>query len=188
MNISNTDLDGVLIVEPEIHEDNRGFLIETFTLSKYKEEFGLELKFVQDNHSKSSKGVLRGLHYQIQHPQGKLVRCIWGAVYDVIVDIRKGSSSFGKWIDVTLSSENKKQVWIPPGLAHGFLVTSEYADLVYKFTDYYHPEDQGCLLWNDPEVGIDWPIKNPILSERDQSNPLLEGIEKHLQPRFQADS
>jgi len=176
MNISNTDLDGVLIVEPEIHEDNRGFLIETFTLSKYKEEFGLELKFVQDNLARTFKNTLRGLHFQKNFPQGKLIYSINGSVYDVIVDIRKGSSSFGKWIDVTLSSENKKQVWIPPGLAHGFLVTSEYADLVYKFTDYYHPEDQGCLLWNDPEVGIDWPIKNPILSERDKEGLLLNDL------------
>ena len=176
MNISNTDLDGVLIVEPEIHEDNRGFLIETFTLSKYKEEFGLELKFVQDNLARTFKNTLRGLHFQKNFPQGKLIYSINGSVYDVIVDIRKGSSSFGKWIDVTLSSENKKQVWIPPGLAHGFLVTSEYADLVYKFTDYYHPEDQGCLLWNDPEVGIYWPIKNPILSERDKEGLLLNDL------------
>ena len=176
MNISNTDLDGVLIVEPEIHEDNRGFLIETFTLSKYKEKFGLELKFVQDNLARTFKNTLRGLHFQKNFPQGKLIYSINGSVYDVIVDIRKGSSSFGKWIDVTLSSENKKQVWIPPGLAHGFLVTSEYADLVYKFTDYYHPEDQGCLLWNDPEVGIDWPIENPILSERDKEGLLLNDL------------
>ena len=176
MNISNTDLDGVLIVEPEIHEDNRGFLIETFTLSKYKEEFGLELKFVQDNLARTFKNTLRGLHFQKNFPQGKLIYSVHGSVYDVIVDIRKESSSFGKWIGVTLSSENRNQLWIPPGLAHGFLVTSEYADLVYKFTDYYHPEDQGCLLWNDPEVGIDWPIKNPILSERDKEGLLLNDL------------
>ena len=176
MNISNTDLDGVLIVEPEIHEDNRGFLIETFTLSKYKEKFGLELKFVQDNLARTFKNTLRGLHFQKNFPQGKLIYSINGSVYDVIVDIRKGSSSFGKWIDVTLSSENKKQVWIPPGLAHGFLVTSEYADLVYKFTDYYHQEDEGCLLWNDPEVGIDWPVENPILSGKDKEGLLLNDL------------
>ena len=176
MNISNTDLDGVLIVEPEIHEDNRGFLIETFTLSKYKEKFGLELKFVQDNLARTFKNTLRGLHFQKNFPQGKLIYSINGSVYDVIVDIRKGSSSFGKWIDVTLSSENRKQIWIPPGLAHGFLVTSEYADLVYKFTDYYHQEDEGCLLWNDPEVGIDWPVENPILSEKDKEGLLLNDL------------
>ncbi len=176
MNISTTNLNGVLIVEPEIHEDNRGFLSETFVLDKYEEKFGVDVKFVQDNLSRTFKNNLRGMHFQKNFPQGKLIYSVHGSVYDVVVDIRKESSSFGKWIDVTLSAENRKQVWMPPGLAHGFLVTTEYADLIYKFTDYYHQEDQECLLWNDPEVGIDWPVKNPILSERDKEGLLLKDL------------
>ena len=176
MNISTTDLDGVLIVEPEIHQDKRGFLLETFVLDKYEEKFGVDLKFVQNNLSRTFKNTLRGMHFQKNFPQGKLIYSVCGSVYDVIVDIRKESSSFGKWIGVTLSSENRKQIWIPPGLAHGFLVTSEYADLVYKFTDYYHQEDEGCLLWNDPVVGIDWPVENPILSGKDKEGFLLNDL------------
>ena len=176
MNISTTDLDGVLIVDPEIHQDKRGFLLETFVLDKYEEKFGVDLKFVQNNLSRTFKNTLRGMHFQKNFPQGKLIYSVCGSVYDVIVDIRKESSSFGKWIDVTLSSENRKQLWIPPGLAHGFLVTSEYADLVYKFTDYYHQEDEGCLLWNDPVVGIDWPVENPILSGKDKEGLLLNDL------------
>ena len=176
MNISTTDLDGVLIVDPEIHQDKRGFLLETFVLDKYEGNFGVYLKFVQNNLSRTFKNTLRGMHFQKNFPQGKLIYSVCGSVYDVIVDIRKESSSFGKWIDVTLSSENRKQLWIPPGLAHGFLVTSEYADLVYKFTDYYHQEDEGCLLWNDPEVAIDWPVENPILSGKDKEGLLLNDL------------
>ena len=176
MNISTTDLDGVLIVDPEIHQDKRCLLLETFVLDNDEGKFGVDLKFVQNNLSRTFKNNLRGMHFQKNFPQGKLIYSTHGCVYDVIVDIRKESSSFGKWIGVTLSSENRKQLWIPPGLAHGFIVTSEYADIVYKFTDYYHKEDQGCLLWNDPEVGIDWPAENPILSERDKEGILLKDL------------
>lgn len=155
---STTPIDGVLVLEPKVFGDARGFFFESFNARDFAQATGLNETFVQDNHSKSAKGVLRGMHYQTQHAQGKLVRVTQGAVFDVAVDIRKGSPTFGKWFGSELSAENNKQLWIPAGLAHGFLVTSESAEFLYKTTDYYHPEFERSLLWNDPTVGVEWPL------------------------------
>ena len=155
---TTTPIDGVLVLEPKVFGDARGFFFESFNARDFAQATGLDVTFVQDNHSKSGKGVLRGLHYQTQHAQGKLVRVAQGAVFDVAVDIRKGSPTFGKWFGLELSAENNKQLWIPAGLAHGFLVTSESAEFLYKTTDYYHPEFERSLLWNDPTVGVAWPL------------------------------
>jgi dTDP-4-dehydrorhamnose 3,5-epimerase len=171
MKVEKTNLDGVLVIKPETFEDNRGFFLESFNEDKYAKE-GIEYNFVQDNHSRSSKGVLRGLHFQKTKPQGKLVRVIRGMVYDVAVDIRLDSPTYGQWESVILSEENKTQFWIPPGFAHGFLVLSEIADFVYKCTDYYEPSDEHSLLWNDPDLNISWPIEKPKLSRKDK-NALL---------------
>ena len=155
---STTPIDGVLVLEPKVFGDARGFFFESFNARDFAQATGLNESFVQDNHSKSAKGVLRGLHFQTQHAQGKLVRVTQGAVFDVAVDIRKGSPTFGKWFGLELSAENNKQLWIPAGLAHGFLVISESAEFLYKTTDYYHPEFERSLLWNDPTVGVEWPL------------------------------
>lgn len=169
--VTQTPLEGVLVLEPKVFGDARGFFYESFNQRDFNHATGLNETFVQDNHSKSAKGVLRGLHYQTQHPQGKLVRVVQGAVFDVAVDIRKGSSTFGKWFGLELSAENKKQLWIPAGLAHGFLVISDRAEFLYKTTDYYHPEFERSLLWNDDVVGIDWPLHllsaEPLLALKD---------------------
>lgn len=172
MNITKTKLPGVLIVEPKIFRDSRGFFKESFQENTYN-EIGIDYKFVQDNHSHSVKGVLRGLHFQKKNPQGKLVSCLKGAVYDVIVDINLNSKTFGKYLGVKLTGNNHKQIWIPPGFAHGFCVLSETADFIYKCTNHYDPDDEGGLLWNDPDIGIDWPIDQPILSEKDKVFPTL---------------
>ncbi|HKZ43620.1 MAG TPA: dTDP-4-dehydrorhamnose 3,5-epimerase [Anaerolineales bacterium] len=168
MKIQKTDIPDVLLIMPEIYEDDRGFFIETYHKEKF---FGLGIpEFVQDNHSSSRKGVLRGLHYQIQHSQGKLVRVVQGTVFDVVVDIRKSSKSFGKWIGQLLSSENKYQLWVPTGFAHGYYVLSESVDFLYKTTDFYSPEYERTILWNDVDLSITWPIPNgetPIISSRD---------------------
>jgi dTDP-4-dehydrorhamnose 3,5-epimerase len=177
MNIIETSLSGCKIIKPKIFGDERGFFLETYSNKRYEEILG-GLTFVQDNHSRSSKGVLRGLHFQKRNPQGKLVRVVRGEVYDVAVDIRKGSLTFGQWEAVLLSEENKTQFWIPPGFAHGFLVLSELADFEYKCTDYYDPSDEGGLLWNDPELNIPWPINNPKLSEKDAVAPKLSVLKK----------
>jgi len=173
--VSTTLLDGVLVLEPKVFGDARGFFFESFNGRDFNQVTGLDCTFVQDNHSKSSQGVLRGLHYQSQHAQGKLVRVTHGAVFDVAVDIRPHSNTFGQWFGLELSAENKKQLWIPEGLAHGFLVTSESAEFLYKTTDYYHPEFERSLLWNDPEIGIEWPLHlldtAPLLSIKDNSAP-----------------
>lgn len=158
MEVIKTSIDGVVIIEPKVFGDERGFFLETFQSDRYKELAGIDLHFVQDNHSRSAKGVLRGLHFQKTKPQGKLVRVVRGAVFDVAVDIRKDSPTYGQWEGVLLSEENKKQFWVPPGLAHGFLVLSDVADFEYKCTDYYDPSDEGSLIWNDPSVGIEWPL------------------------------
>ena len=169
--VTATSIDGVLVLEPKVFDDARGFFFESFNARDFEQATGLKETFVQDNHSRSSRGVLRGLHYQVQHAQGKLVRVTQGAVFDVAVDIRKGSSTFGQWFGLELSAENKKQLWIPAGLAHGFLVTSESAEFLYKTTDYYHPEFERSLLWNDPAVGIEWPLHllddKPMLATKD---------------------
>ena len=171
--VTATSIEGVLILEPKVFGDERGFFFESFNQRDFNQATGLNQTFVQDNHSKSRKGVLRGLHYQTRHAQGKLVRVTQGAVFDVAVDIRKDSPTFGKWFGLELSAENKKQLWIPAGLAHGFLVTSESAEFLYKTTDYYHPEFEASLLWNDAEVGIDWPLQlldaPPLLAAKDMA-------------------
>ncbi len=167
MKVTETNLDGCMIIEPKIFGDDRGFFLETYQLDRYKDEAGINFNFVQDNYSRSEKNVLRGLHFQIEKPQGKLVRVVKGEVLDVAVDLRKDSKSFGDWIMVNLNENNKKQLWVPPGMAHGFLVISDYADFEYKCTDYYYPEDEGCIIWNDTTLNISWDIKNPILSDKD---------------------
>ena len=171
-----TDIDGVIIVEPTAYGDNRGYFMETYQ----KEDFiagGIDVDFVQDNQSMSTKGVLRGLHFQINYPQSKLVRCIRGEVYDVAVDLREGSPTYGKYVGVLLSAENKRQFFIPKNFAHGFLVLSDEAEFVYKVDDFYHPNDEGGLMWNDPTIGIDWPIPEGMeikLSEKDKVHPLFQ--------------
>ena len=169
MKISHTKLKGCVIIEPTVFGDERGFFLETFQAVRYEQEAGIDLPFVQDNHSRSARGVLRGLHFQKTKPQGKLVRVVRGEVYDVAVDIREGSATFGEWEGVTLSEDNKKQFWVPPGFAHGFVVLSDTADFEYKCTDYYDPSDEGCILWSDPDLDIPWPIANPVLSTKDES-------------------
>ena len=160
--VTTTPLDGVLILEPKVFADQRGFFFESFNDRDFEQSTGLKRTFVQDNHSKSAKGVLRGLHYQVKQTQGKLVRVAQGAVFDVAVDIRKHSPTYGKWVGVELSAQNHKQMWIPPGLAHGFLVLSETAEFLYKTTDYYHPQSEACLSWNDSVVDIQWPLPEGI--------------------------
>jgi len=169
MKISHSKLEGCVIIEPRVFGDERGFFLETFQAARYKQEAGIDLPFVQDNHSRSARGVLRGLHFQKTKPQGKLVRVVRGEVYDVAVDIRKGSATFGEWEGVILSEDNKKQFWVPPGFAHGFVVLSDTADFEYKCTDYYDPSDEGSILWSDPDLDIPWPIANPVLSTKDES-------------------
>ena len=168
----------VVLIEPKVFGDERGFFLESFNQKAFNEATGTNHHFVQDNHSRSSKGVLRGLHYQIQQPQGKLVRVAQGAVFDVAVDIRKGSSTYGQWVGEILSAENKKQLWIPAGLAHGFVVLSETAEFLYKTTDYYAPEHERCIAWNDPDLAIDWPIDGqPLLSAKDAAGAAFREAE-----------
>ena len=169
MKVSHTKLKACVVIEPVVFGDDRGFFLETFQSIRYEQEAGIDLPFVQDNHSRSARGVLRGLHFQKTKPQGKLVRVVRGEVYDVAVDIRNGSPTFGEWEGVILSEDNKKQFWVPPGFAHGFVVLSDTADFEYKCTDYYDPTDEGGILWNDPDLDIPWPIANPVLSTKDQS-------------------
>ena len=178
MKVTPTAIPDVLVIEPKVFGDARGFFFESFNQKAFNEATGLNLNFVQDNHSRSAKGVLRGLHYQIQQPQGKLVRVVRGAVFDVAVDIRKGSATFGQWVGMELSEDNQKQHWIPAGFAHGFLVTSESAEFLYKTTDYYAPEHERCIAWNDPAIGIDWPVTTqPSLSAKDQKGLWLREAE-----------
>ena len=168
MNIIKTALDEVLILEPTIFGDKRGFFQESYNKKAFDKAIGSNTSFVQDNHSRSKKNILRGLHYQIKQPQGKLVRVVQGSVFDVAVDLRKSSANFGHWVGVELSSENHRQMWVPPGFAHGFLVLSEQADFLYKTTDYYAPEHECSICWNDPTIGINWPECTPILSSKDE--------------------
>jgi dTDP-4-dehydrorhamnose 3,5-epimerase len=170
MLVTPTAIPDVLIIEPRVYGDARGFFYESFNQKEFQKATGLDVQFVQDNHSRSAKGVLRGLHYQIQQPQGKLVRVVKGAVFDVAVDLRKSSKTFGKWVGVELSEENAKQLWIPEGFAHGFLVLSETADFLYKTTDYYAPEHERSVIWNDSDIAIEWPPGyEPLLSEKDKN-------------------
>ena len=168
--VTRLEIEGLCVIEPAVHGDERGYFMETYN-QRDMHEAGLDMVFVQDNQSMSRKGVLRGLHYQKQHPQGKLVRVLSGVVFDVAVDLRRGSRTFGKWYGIELSAENKKQFYIPEGFAHGFLVRSETAEFCYKVTDFYHPGDEGGLKWDDPEIGVQWPIEEGmelIISEKDQ--------------------
>ncbi|WP_448684275.1 dTDP-4-dehydrorhamnose 3,5-epimerase [Enterobacter cloacae] len=178
MNVIKTDIPDVLIFEPKVFGDDRGFFFESFSQKVFDEAVGRKVEFVQDNHSKSCKGVLRGLHYQLEpYAQGKLVRCVAGEVFDVAVDIRKSSPTFGKWVGVNLSAENKRQLWIPEGFAHGFLVLSDTAEFVYKTTKYYHPASEGSIIWNDNTIGISWPDIDDIkLSGKDKNAGPLECI------------
>ncbi|GAB4578730.1 MAG: dTDP-4-dehydrorhamnose 3,5-epimerase [Anaerolineales bacterium] len=179
MRFTSTSIPDVILIEPQIFGDHRGFFMETFQLKKFAAG-GITAAFVQDNHSGSARGTLRGLHYQIQQPQGKLVRCVVGEIFDVAVDIRRSSPTFGKWTGAWLTAENKHILWVPPGFAHGFYVKSEWGELVYKATDYYAPEWDRSLLWNDPALGIDWPIPEgtlPILSKKDQDAKTLNNAD-----------
>ena len=167
MKVSATELDGVKLIEPRVFGDERGFFMESWNARAFAAA-GLDAAFVQDNHSRSRKGVLRGLHYQIERAQGKLVRCVAGEVFDVVVDLRRGSSTFGRALGLALSGENRRMLWVPRGFAHGFLVVSEFADFLYKTTDYWHPEHERTLLWNDPALGIAWPLSGPpVLNAKD---------------------
>ncbi|WP_432627749.1 dTDP-4-dehydrorhamnose 3,5-epimerase [Brotaphodocola sp.] len=168
--VTTCEIEGLCVIEPTVFKDERGYFMETYNQNDFKEA-GLDMVFVQDNQSMSTRGVLRGLHYQKQFPQGKLVRVVRGTVFDVAVDLRTGSKTYGKWFGVELSAENKKQFYIPEGFAHGFLVLSDEAEFVYKCTDFYHPGDEGGMAWNDPEIGIEWPLQDGvelIISEKDQ--------------------
>lgn len=177
MNVTETDLPGVLLIEPRVFGDARGFFLETFSEQRYAEA-GIAGPFIQDNWSHSCRGTLRGLHFQIQHPQGKLVHVMQGEIFDVAVDVRQDSPTFGQWVGVTLSAENKRQLWIPPGFAHGFAVLSETADFVYKCTDIYAPEYERTLLWNDETVAVEWPIDaEPILSDKDRNGTAFDKLE-----------
>jgi dTDP-4-dehydrorhamnose 3,5-epimerase len=176
MNVVKTKLSGVLVIEPAVFGDERGFFLETFQLKRYQEHLGENIQFVQDNHSRSPRGVLRGLHFQKTKPQGKLVRVVTGEVYDVAVDINPHSSTYGQYEGVVLSAKNKKQFWVPPGYAHGFLVLSDSADFEYKCTDYYDPADEGGVIWNDPEINIPWPLTDVQLSDKDAVLPLLKDL------------
>jgi dTDP-4-dehydrorhamnose 3,5-epimerase len=175
MKVIETALAGVLIIEPKVFGDQRGFFLESFQTERYR-EMGIELPFVQDNHSRSQRGVLRGLHFQRTRPQGKLVSVSRGSVYDVAVDINPDSPTCGQFVGVELNDENHRQLWVPPGYAHGFCVLSEVADFQYKCTDLYYPEDEGGLIWNDLEVNIPWPVETPKLSAKDQCNPTLRQL------------
>ena len=170
MNIRATAIPDVLLVEPTVFGDDRGFFFESYNEKKWEELTGLKTRFVQDNHSRSAKGVLRGIHYQIQQAQGKLVRAVVGEVFDVAVDLRRSSPTFGQWVGERLSAENKKSLWVPEGFGHGFLVLSDVAEFLYRTTDFYAPEHERCIIWNDPYLNIEWPIDTPILSEKDKNN------------------
>lgn len=182
MKVTETSLPGVLLIEPKVFEDERGFFLESYQ-EKHYQDAGISKPFVQDNHSGSVRGTLRGLHYQLARPQGKLVRVVVGEVFDVAVDIRRGSPTFGQWFGTYLSAQNKKQVYIPEGFAHGFCVTSEMAEFLYKCTDVYVPGDQHGIIWNDPELQIDWPVSEPLLSPKDQALPQLSQAGQNL-PKY----
>jgi dTDP-4-dehydrorhamnose 3,5-epimerase len=178
MKVIPTAIPDVLLIEPKVFGDARGFFFESFNQKAFNAAIGLKLDFVQDNHSRSARGVLRGLHYQIQQPQGKLVRVVRGSVFDVAVDLRKSSPTFGQWVGAELSEDNHRQMWVPPGFAHGFVVTSESADFLYKTTDYYAPQHERCIAWNDPAIGIQWPLAEPPqLSVKDQAGAPLAAAE-----------
>ncbi|GJD15574.1 dTDP-4-dehydrorhamnose 3,5-epimerase [Rivularia sp. IAM M-261] len=181
MKIIETRIPDVLIIEPRVFEDERGFFLESFNERAFQEKANISAHFVQDNHSCSLQNVLRGLHYQIKQPQGKLVRVIAGEIFDVAVDIRRSSKYFGQWVGVKLNAQNRHQIWVPPGFAHGFLVVSEYAEVLYKTTDYYAPQHERTILWNDPDICIEWKIDlQPILSGKDQAGKLIKDAEVYV--------
>jgi len=184
MNIIETELPGVLIIEPKVFGDARGFFLETFQKQRYEDAGipGYELEFVQDNHSRSAKGVLRGLHFQLENPQGKLVSAGTGAVFDVAADVNPDSPSYKTWVGVELTEENHRQLWIPPGYAHGFCVLSDIADFQYKCTALYHPQSDSGVAWDDPQLAIDWPVENPLLSDKDLSLPTLTEAKRDRLP------
>lgn len=187
MKITQTKLPGVIVFEPKRFGDSRGFFLETCRKDVLKEA-GINECFVQDNHSRSTKGVLRGLHYQLVQPQGKLVRVARGAVFDVAVDVRQGSPTFGQWYGITLDEESMRVMYVPPGFAHGFVVLSGIADFIYKCTDYYHPQSEQGIAWNDPKIGIDWPLAEVILSDKDCKNPILAEQLPDRLPQYQKGS
>ena len=176
MKVKKTTLDGCLIIKPEVFKDKRGFFFETFQMKKYQLNANINESFVQDNFSSSKKNVLRGLHFQKKNPQGKLVRVSKGSVFDVAVDLRPNSKTFKNWYGLELSEDNKYQLWIPPSFAHGFVVTSDEADFEYKCTDYYDPDDEECIIWNDPDINIKWPISKPVLSSKDLDGKFFKEI------------
>lgn len=183
MKVVPCDIPDVLVIEPKVFGDDRGFFLESFNQQRFNQTVGQQLSFVQDNHSRSSKGVLRGLHYQIQHPQGKLVRVVSGEIFDVVVDIRRGSPTFGRWVGELLTATCKKQLWVPAGFAHGFLVLSESAEVLYKATDYYYPEYERSIAWNDPTLNIKWPLDcAPVLSAKDAKGSAFLEAEVYEQP------
>jgi len=178
MKVTPTAIPEVLVLEPQVFGDERGFFYESFNGRRFEQTTGVNATFVQDNHSKSAKNVLRGLHYQIRQPQGKLVRVVTGAIYDVVVDMRRSSPFFGRWVGVELTAENRRQIWVPPGFAHGFVVTSDSAECLYKTTDYWAPEFERTLLWSDPELAIDWPLTGPpMVSGKDAQGSLMVDAE-----------
>lgn len=186
MRVIETELPGVVIIEPKVFGDARGFFKETFHARRYADA-GIPcegLSFVQDNHSRSGRGVLRGLHFQLNHPQGKLVSVASGVVFDVAADVRPGSPTFGQWVGVELSAENHRQLWVPPGYAHGFCVLSDFADFQYKCTDLYHPEDEGGIVWSDPDLAIEWPVSEPLVSDKDQKLPKLSEADHSQLPVY----
>lgn len=175
MNVYKTSISDVLLLEPKVFGDDRGFFFESFNARDFARDTGLHIVFLQDNHSRSAKNVLRGLHYQLKHPQGRLLRVIAGEVFDVAVDLRRGSPTFAKYFATRLSAENKRMIWVPEGFAHGFLVTSDYAEVLYKTTDYWFPEHERCIAWNDPRLGIPWPVSvEPLLSAKDRRGGSLD--------------
>jgi dTDP-4-dehydrorhamnose 3,5-epimerase len=188
MRIINTKIKEIKLIEPKVFSDQRGFFYESFSLKRYQNILNIQSNFVQDNVSRSTKGVLRGLHYQLEQTQGKLVSVSQGEVFDVAVDIRVGSPTFGQWVGATLSAENKKQLWVPEGFAHGFIVLSEIAEFTYKCTNYYHPQSEKSILWNDPDININWP-KNikPILSNKDRSGAYLANMPKNQLPIYRGE-
>ena len=187
MKVIQTTIPDVKIIEPKVFGDERGFFLESFNARRFHELTGLDVKFVQDNHSRSSRGILRGLHYQLIHHQGKLVRVTRGEVFDVAVDIRRGSPTFGQWYGAILDEKSMRMMYVPPGFAHGFVVLSDVADFLYKCTDYYHPESEQGVLWDDPQIGIQWPVTDVLLSDKDKSNLLLSEQPEELLPEYQGD-
>jgi len=183
MNIIETPLSGIIVLEPKVFGDKRGFFLETFRADRLCDA-GITEPFVQDNHSRSGQGVLRGLHYQLIQPQGKLVRVAQGAVFDVAVDVRLGSPTFGQWYGTTLDEESMRMMYVPPGFAHGYLVLSKVADFIYKCTHYYHPDSEQGIRWNDPQIGIQWPLSDVFLSDKDRKNPHLKNQPKELLPVY----